>query len=173
MILHQETFHLCACHRGSVFSFTEPSFCSCDSAFFPATTNSPVFNGVYTLWFKIHHIYHPLLFPGAFCLHMQSAECFSPEIFELLQPEAEEEGALPLPKCRGVFHSLNGTKSPPFQAFPHDIPSRRGQVKATWIATDECFVLMGFDFDDVFCFAFAISLEAIQCLVPLAWLCWM
>lgn len=46
-------------------------------------------------------------------------------------------------------------------------------MKATWIATDEWVFLMGFDFDDVFCFAFAISLEAIQCLVPLAWLCWM
>lgn len=45
-------------------------------------------------------------------------------------------------------------------------------MKTTWIATDKYFVLIGFDFDDMFSFVFVISLEAIQCLVPLAWLCW-
>lgn len=33
-------------------------------------------------------------------------------------------------------------KIPTFSIFPHDMPSRRGQVKTTWIATDECFVLI-------------------------------
>lgn len=71
---------------------------------------------------------------------------------------------VPLPECH---------KIPTFLSFPHDMPSRRGQVKTTWISSGECFILIGFDFDDKFCFVFAFSLEAIQCLVPLAWLYWM
>lgn len=74
----------------------------------------------------------------------EQLERFSCEIFKLQKPEAEEEGAPPLgllhcPKCGGQCSTACMAQNPPPpSSFPHDMPSRRGQVKTTWIDTDEC-----------------------------------
>ena len=93
---------------------------------------------------------HPVLFTGAFCLHMQSANHESRLNASAVKSSnywnPKQRKSKPLPWASHTAQSVGDGASQPARhkipissSLPHNMPSKRGQVETTWIDTDECF----------------------------------